>query len=208
MKRSNQSKHYVLGEEPKHAGRKLLTVVRWGIPAALVAAGLYLGLLALAPRLATTPRAPLVGVKKVSTTVQASDKNDYIIIPKINLKTPIVTGTNEAALLKGAWHRYPWQGDPVKGGNFVLAAHRFLMGWTPQQTRAKSPFYNIDKLAVGDQIIIIFKQKTYTYHVTKMYTVQPQDIGIENPTRDARLTLYSCTLKGSADGRSVIQASL
>ena len=165
-------------------------------------------LLVFSPRLASTPLSPLVGVNKVSTKPTPQDKQNYIIIPKINLKVAVVTGTNEAALLKGAWHRYPWRGDPVRGGNFILAAHRFLMGWTPQQTRAKSPFYNIDKLAVGDQIFIIFKGKSYEYKITKSYSVKPTDVSIEDPGGPARLTLYSCTLKGSADGRSVIQATL
>lgn len=178
------------------------------LPIVFIVAGLYLIALVLSPRLASTPLSPVVGVPRVSTKVNPQDKADYIIIPKINLKVAIVTGNNEAALLKGAWHRYPERGDPAKGGNFILAAHRFLMGWTPQQTRAKSPFYNIDKLAVGDPIIIIFKGKKYNYTITKMYDVKPNELSIEDAAGPDRLTLYSCTLKGSADGRSVIQATL
>lgn len=182
--------------------------LNWLLPAILILVGVYMLALVFSPRLASTPLAPLVGVHSVSTKANPKDKQDYIIIPKINLKVAVVTGANEAALLKGAWHRYPSRGDPVRGGNFILAAHRFLMGWTPQQTRAKSPFYNIDKLAVGDPIVIIFRGQTYNYKITKSYRVKPTEVSIEDPGGPARLTLYSCTLKGSADGRSVLLATL
>jgi sortase A len=183
----------------------------WLIPAVLLTAGVYLLFLVYSPRLATTPLAPLIGgssPQTVDARATTPDNADYIIIPKINLNVAIVTGTNEAALPKGAWHRFPERGDPIKGGNFILSAHRFLLGWTPQQTRAKSPFYSIDKLNVGDTITIIYKGKTYSYHITKTYSVKPNQVSIEDPSTTAKLTLYSCTLKGSADGRSVIEAQL
>lgn len=130
-----------------------------------------------------------------------------IIIPKISADYRIFTG-EDWALNLGVWHRFPDRGDPERGGNFILSAHRFKLDWTPQKTRALSPFYHIDKLTVGDEIIIDFKGKRYTYKVTKIHQVAPTQVEIEAPTDEARMTLYSCTLKGAADGRLVVEATL
>jgi len=102
--------------------------------------------------------------------------------------------------------RVPENGDPLSGGNFVLAAHRFHLGYTPQQTRAQSPFYHIDALDNGDQVYVDYNGVRYAYEVTKRYSVAETDVQIEAPSREAKLTLYSCDLRGPAAGREVVEA--
>lgn len=137
--------------------------------------------------------------------------DNILYIPKIGLEVPFLTG-DESVMEQGAWHRYPERGDPETGGNFILSAHRFIMKWTPGATMDSSPFYNVGKLNVGDQFIVDYKGKRYNYEITKKYGVKPTDIAIEDPVKDkikdAKLTLYSCTLKGSDDGREVFEAKL
>lgn len=128
-----------------------------------------------------------------------------LYIPKINAEIPFASGGADR-LETGAWWRQPASGNPASGGNFVLAAHRFQMGRTPAQTVRQSPLYHIDKLAVGDDITVDYKQTRYTYQITKIYRVPPTASEIESATDDARLTLYSCTLGGASDGREVIIA--
>ena len=94
------------------------------------------------------------------------------------------------------------------GGNFILSAHRFKIGLTPSQTKYNSPFYNIDLVVVGDPIRIFYDGRWYDYEVTKKFAVKPNDTYIEAPSSEAKLTLYSCTLAGSNDGRDVIEAKL
>ena len=108
----------------------------------------------------------------------------------------------------GAWWRKPENGNPKDGGNFVLSAHRFIMGLTPQQTLRKSPFYNIDKLTVGDEIIIDYNGVRYNYVISEKQSVKPDAVEIEQLTDQPQLTLYSCTLGGANDGRDVIIAKL
>jgi LPXTG-site transpeptidase (sortase) family protein len=116
-------------------------------------------------------------------------------------------GDSPKILNRGVWHRYPERGDPKKGGNFILSAHRFELGITPLHTKEKSPFYNVDKLAVGDEIKIYFDRHWYNYKIDKIYNVKPQQISIESPSDAARLTLYTCSKKGAADGRVVLEAT-
>ncbi len=130
-----------------------------------------------------------------------------LYIPTLDINLPYDTGS-ASVMERGAWWRQPSNGNPQDGGNFVLSAHRFVMGLTPQQTQRKSPFYTINKLRVGDKIIIDYNGKRYNYIIRKIFDVKPNAVEIERRTDTPQLTLYSCTLGGSSDGRNVIVATL
>lgn len=166
--------------------------------------GIYLLINSLSPVITSQSINPTnnATTKKIAEN-QAEEYRLYI--PKIDINLPYATGGPEV-MEHGAWWRQEQNGNPVEGGNFVLSAHRFIMGLTPQQTQRKSPFYNIDKLAVGDELIVDYKNERYTYVIDKVFDVKPDAIQIEDRTPDPQLTLYSCTLGGAADGREVIIA--
>lgn len=170
----------------------------------LLCTGVYLLVTALAPALPLDFQPNAVEVKVKNTQPEVEENRLYI--PAINIDVAVVEGNTEAVLDKGAWHRKPQNGNPEKGGNFVLSAHRFEMGLTPQQTRTKSPFYNIDKLQVGDKIYVDYNKKRYTYEVTRKYSVDRFAVTIEAPSEEAKMTLYSCDLRGEAAGREVVEA--
>lgn len=136
---------------------------------------------------------------------------DMLYIPKISVSVPVLIG-GEEVMENGAWHRFPERGDPESGGNFIVSAHRFVMKWTPGATMNSSPFYNVGRLNDGDEILVDYKGKRYKYQITKKYSVKPEAINIEDPVKDRildhKLTLYSCTLQGSGDGRDVFEAKL
>lgn len=192
--------------------RRKRTVVLMTAPMLLMIGGLYFIVLVLAPMLQPI-KDPLVaeGQDTIAYSAINGDEVAYsdsqLIIPKIGVNVSFLTGSSKV-MEKGAWHRFPERGDPENGGNFIVSAHRFNLGWTPQQTRAKSPFYNIDKLNEGDTIIVDYKNKRYVYEVARRYSVKPDAIAIEDNSMDAKLTLYSCTKKGAQDGREVIEAKL
>lgn len=172
------------------------------IPAALFAAGVYILINVFSPALPPQPfEIDDIEIKENTQTV----KENRLYIPEIGVDVLIVQGGVES-LEKGTWHRKPENGDPEKGGNFVLSAHRFELGFTPQQTRARSPFYHIDKLQAGDRVFVDYNQKRYAYEVTKKYKVDRYAVQIESRSEEAKLTLYSCDLKGEAAGREVIEA--
>lgn len=191
-------------------GRKLLrTLSLWVLPALLIAGGAYVLLLVTAPMLSI----PIINVppdvarylKQTEHAGPDTGRPDRLYIPKINVDVAIVDGDSEAALEKGAWHRKPNNGNPADGGNFVLAAHRFRIGWTPGQARINSPFYHINKLKPGDEIVVDYGGKRYAYTVDKLYDVLATAVEIEERTEEPRLTLYSCDLRGKA--RVVVEAS-
>ena len=171
----------------------------------LLISGVYLLMLFLAPAINNVP---IIGVNQnqYNPTNDAFENINRIQIPKIGIEVPFSTGGSEVLEL-GAWHRLPENGNPKEGGNFVLAAHRLEIGWTPGQTVRKSPFYKIDKLSVGDEITVVYENNKYNYKVNKIYSVHPTAVEIESRSQNAKLTLYTCTLNGAADGRIVIEAT-
>lgn len=172
-------------------------------PVLLLMGGVYVLMVAFAPSL---PPVPMLEVNLQQPLSVPLETGNRLYIPKINVDVPVVEGTTEAALDKGAWHRKPENGNPEKGGNFVLSAHRFEMGLTPQQTREKSPFYHIDKIQIGEKIYVDYNKKRYTYEVTRKYKVDRTQVEIEASSNEPKMTLYSCDLRGETAGREVIEA--
>ena len=172
----------------------------------MILSGVYLLSLALTPTIATLPIV-LENKKKIveKKLEEPASATNTVYIPKIGVDVEIVEGEDESALLRGAWHRRPENGNPKNGGNFVVSAHRFNLGYTPAGTLKKSPFYNIDKLEVGDTITVDYNKKRYDYTINRLYSVQPEQVSIENRTEANTLTLYSCTLRGSV-ARDVVVA--
>lgn len=193
----------MLKKGEKREGKLWLRRLLGVISLVLFAAGAYLLVLVL------TPNVPvLYPVEEINVKELSKPQGDRVYIPKIGVNVSLASGGPEV-LEEGAWHRYPERGDPVEGGNFIVSAHRFSLGATPGQTRKKSPFYHINKLSVGDQIIVDFGGKRYGYEVTKHTEVKPTQVEIEEPITDesdARMTLYTCTFKGETDGREVFYA--
>ncbi len=190
-------------------GAKKQTRKRWLVfPVIGIIAGLYLLVNSLTPATADIFIKPDTTAKKLVSTQPIINEN-RLYVPKINVDVAVVpiNGNEALALKKGAVHRSPTSGNPKDGGNFVLAAHRFNLGITPTQTKARSPFYHIDKLNVNDDIYIDFEGVRYAYKVIEKKKVTPDAVEIEHRTEKNRLTMYSCELAGPKAGREVVIAS-
>lgn len=180
------------------AGKKIAITSLAGL---MIVGGLYLLTLVTAPAII-----PLV-VKPIQPDTLAKPVvgENRIVIPKIGVNIPY--DDKESALDTGAWWRHADRGNPSDGGNFIISAHRFTLWSTVHETIEKSPFYNIDKLDVDDQIVVDYQGKRYLYTINRVFDVKPTQVEIEAPSDTPKLTLYTCTLGGSADGRVVLTAS-
>ncbi len=169
------------------------------LAAILAGAGVYILL---------TTAAPVIFVKRKINiaTVPVVKKEKRLIIPQQGINE-LISSEGVGALEKGVWQRYPERGKPG-AGNFILAAHRFVMGRWPGETIRKSPFYHVDGVKVGDTLYVDWNGRRFSYQVTKTYKVKPNAFEVEAPSKQHKLTLYTCTLNGSADGRLVIEAVL
>src|SRR3989344_5893560 len=120
-------------------------------------------------------------------TVQKKATQNMLYIRKIGVEINIVEGKNENALYQGAW-RIPGTSEPGFGGNTVIGGHRWQ--FKPPSTRT---FYNLDKLAVGDEIRVLWEGKEYAYKVRETKIVKPDQVEILENTNDNILTLFTCT---------------
>jgi len=111
----------------------------------------------------------------------------YLTIPKINLKKGFLDYRStendvEKNILVVAGSTYP----DIEKGNLILAGHSGT-GW-------KAFFNDLYKLAIGDQLIVNYKGKVYTYNIVNIYK---QDkigkIGIYRNYEKTTLTLVTCT---------------
>jgi sortase A len=139
-------------------------------------------------------------------TVTEGDPVTRILIPSLGVDALVVEGITEKALEAGAGH-YPQTPLPGQPGNVAVAGHRTTFG---------QPFENIDRLRVGDEIVLVTPVGRYTYHVSQPpWVTDPADWRVVGPTESggpsglgSALTLTTCTPKGSADQRLIVRASL
>ena len=111
----------------------------------------------------------------------------YLTIPKINLKKgffPIDSAQNNVDrnlfIVNGS--SYP----DIERGNFIIASHSGL-GWN-------AFFRQLYKVEKGDQAIVTYGGKNYTYTITKIYTqTKTGTIAIYRNYEKTTLTLVTCT---------------
>ena len=121
-----------------------------------------------------------------------------IEIPRIGVRQPVYEGVSLATLHYGPGH---WPGTAEFGhlGNAVIAGHRIT------NTR---PFFDIDLLSPGDQIILTTDTDRFVYEMTEHLIVGPSDTWIAQDTDNAMLTFFACHPKGSKSHRYVVRARL
>jgi sortase A len=170
---------------------------------------------AAAPTTTTTPRsttttdttAPAVTTTTITTTttvpvvlpeIAAGDAVARIEIPRIGVDKIVVSGVSVADLRRGPGH-YPGTPLPGQPGNAAIAGHRTTYG---------APFYRIDELAAGDDIVVTTLQGRFRYVVDGTAIVRPSQLEVLDATPDPTLTLTSCNPRYSARQRIVVTARL
>lgn len=103
-------------------------------------------------------------------------------IPAINVDAPVVQGDGWEQLKKGVG-QHIGTANPGQKGNIVLSAHNDIFG---------EIFRDLEKLKPGDQVTLFTSQRAYTYVITGSKIVEPNQVEVMTPTRDATVTLISC----------------
>jgi sortase A len=125
---------------------------------------------------------PVSNTTTVSSATTSAAPASYltrIVIPRINLDAIVVEGTNRQALMRGPGHLEK-TAYPGEDGNVVITAHRDTF------------FRHIYELSKGDAIQVQRNGATYVYEVQSKKVVDPEDVAVAQPTKDARLTLITC----------------
>ena len=144
----------------------------------------------------TAPPVPKVELPPITE----GDPIARIEIPRIGVGKWVVAGVEKDHLKQGPGH-YPETPLPGQLGNSAIAGHRTTFG---------QPFFDIDKLQVGDEIVVTTLAGRFVYRVTGQEIVSPSDyqvIATTDPTV-ATLTLTSCHPKYTARQRIIIYSEL
>ena len=119
-------------------------------------------------------------------------------IPKLDLEKVVVEGVSVADLRKAPGH-YPRTPMPGQPGNAAIAGHRTTYG---------APFWDLDQLQPGDEILVRTLQGEFRYEVDRTSVVRPDQLEVLDQTEEARLTLTTCNPRFSAAQRLVVSAVL
>lgn len=122
-----------------------------------------------------------------------------IQIPKLDISIPIYHGTQESVLQVGAGHvegsSLPTGG---KGTHCVLSGHRGLP--------SSELFTDIDKLEEGDLFVLKVLDRTMTYQVDQILTVDPYDLeALAIDSQQDYCTLVTCTPYGINTHRLLVR---
>lgn len=122
----------------------------------------------------------------------------YIEIPAIDVVLPIYHGTEEAVLQTSAGH-LEWTSLPVGGDSThcVLSGHRGLP--------SAKLFTDLDKLTPGDTFLVTVLNRTLTYEVDSIETVEPAQVNdLEIQAGKDLCTLVTCTPYGINTHRMLV----
>ena len=121
-----------------------------------------------------------------------------IIIPRIGLNHLTYEGIDLATIDHGPSH---WPGTAMPGqvGNPVFPGHRVTHD---------HPFFDIDLIQIGDDVIFVNDTGRYTYEVTDTLVVDASDTWIADPTSTPTFTIFGCHPKHSAKQRYVVKGKL
>jgi sortase A len=143
----------------------------------------------LAPDARADPGVPVVAKAPDEATVFGT-----LIVPRFgaDYTRPIAESVSLERVLntRGVGH-YTGTQMPGEVGNFAVAAHR--TGWG-------DPFFDINKLQLGDSVYVETKAGWYRYVFRSLEYVQPSGVGVLNPVpqfdnaiaSDRLMTLTSC----------------
>jgi len=146
----------------------------------------------------TSSTQPVGAVRYLEPTPEEGVAFGRMEIPVIDLDWVIFEGVDRTTLKKGPGHM-PWTPLPGQPGNAVISGHRTTYG---------APFFKLDEVSIGDEIIVETVLGRHVYEVRKILIVKPTDVWVTDPKRGAWLTLTTCTPRYSARDRLIIQAEL
>lgn len=195
----------------KRRKQKMWKWVLLGIPLSIILLGIgivaYFGMeltkqSVMLARSATTeyePELPPKKFKQVWPELPAPGESlGNLNFPSINLNVPVVQGTQDKELKKGAGH-FAGSALPGQGGNVLLSGHRDTV------------FTKLKNLKEGDQVTFKTEYGDFVYEATKFEIVPADDMTVNVAKDYETLTLTTCypfDFFGDAPDRYVVYTKL
>jgi LPXTG-site transpeptidase (sortase) family protein len=128
--------------------------------------------------------------------LQGEVGSSRLLIPKVGISMPILTGDLNEALELGAWIG---GAEPGEQGNAVIFGHRFK--YLPP---LHNTMFRLDGLEIGDTFVVRWHDVERTYRVTEKRVVEPSETSVVRDFGDERVTLITCTPVWSTSHRLVV----
>lgn len=133
------------------------------------------------------------GWKRISREIEKQRLLDTCVvleIPDLNIKAPVMDGTEHEVLSKAAGH-FPGTGA-LGEGNYCIAGHN--------STIYAEIFNEMKHIEIGMEMYLYDNdadRTKYTYIVTKDFIVKPSETWVLEDFGDDRLTIVTCTDDGT-----------
>ncbi|MGG0717737.1 class D sortase [Robertmurraya massiliosenegalensis] len=139
----------------------------------------------------------VIPTKVFPKEIKEGDIFGLLQIPKIKAELPLIEGTGDEELEQGVGH-FLGTAFPAQNDQIVLSGHRDTV------------FQNLGDLVVGDQIMIVMHNGTFTYEVKSTDIVDADDRTVIRTTAPNEvLTLTTCYpfhFVGNAPERYIVYA--
>lgn len=121
-----------------------------------------------------------------------------LLIPRIDFDMIVVEGADPASLKLGPGH-ISNSAQPGEKGACIISGHRTTYG---------APFFSLDRVKKGDEIVIETERYRFAYRVFDVRTVRPNDSAFLKLYENPVLALTTCTPIHSARDRLVVLGAL
>ncbi len=180
---------------------------------ALLVFGVSVASLAMLDLLPERKEVPVVTATKteaVTTVVQSPELPERIEIPSIKLKVNVANpNSTDVATLDAALHtgavRYPLSAKLGEDGNVIAFGHSSYLPVV--NNPAYKAFNEIQKLKVGERIMVVGTDNTFVYVVETVNSANAGTDAIPLTVTGKMLTLATCDSFGTKSDRFVVTAS-
>ena len=153
--------------------------------------------------------------QEINLNIEIAPYENRIVIPKIGKNIPLLDVKNQEVdglvelnnifmeELENWVVRYPWSAKPGESWNAFVFGHSSNFPWLDGDY--KDVFALLHKLNIGDEVIVYYWQRKYTYKMKEKQVVRPGDVDILK--RDkwvSELTLMTCWPVGTTLNRMIL----
>ncbi|MDD2916767.1 MAG: class E sortase [Candidatus Gracilibacteria bacterium] len=166
-----------------------------------------------------SPKHLVTGAAQVNIDLDITPYDNRIIIPKIGKNIPLVDVRLDAGFdfdhienifmqeLEKGVVRYPGTAKPGENGNTFIFGHSSNYPWVKGEYN--SVFALLDELSFGDEIIVYYNQKKFTYIIREKKVIKPGNVKIlDRDEGKKELSLMTCWPIGTTLNRLIVFAEL
>jgi len=155
--------------------------------------------------------------KELFKNMEVLPSDNRVVISKIGKNIPLITVPDhknwqqlEQNIQKGLQNGvvvHPISHSPGNYGNFFLTGHSSYYAWDPG--RFKDVFALLHEMEIGDEVVVYWEGRKYTYKINERKVVTPNEISIlAQPVNRKQITLMTCTPVGTNKNRLILIGDL